>query len=64
MSLCETCKHFAPDEPFGFGSCERWNQGYGLKVNDMAENEVLVENDEGWGMVVGPKFGCVLHEGE
>jgi hypothetical protein len=22
---------------------------------------VLVENDEDWGMIVGPDFGCVLH---
>jgi hypothetical protein len=25
-------------------------------------NEVLVETDEGWGAMVGPKFGCVLWE--
>lgn len=29
-------------------------------MDELAPDEVLVENDEGWGMSVGPKFGCVL----
>jgi hypothetical protein len=57
---CATCKHFTP-ESSGFGSCAKWHRGYGVLLEDMAINEVLVEDDEGWGMLVGPCFGCILH---
>ena len=64
---CNACKHFeliAVQEfakvPQGSGHCERWHEGY--HVDDMQPNEAWVENDEGWGNVVGPDFGCVLFE--
>lgn len=60
---CADCKHFEADgSPAGFGHCSRWHEGYGIAESDMATNEALVENDEGWGNVVGPDFGCVLFE--
>lgn len=67
---CKTCKFFVPERRHrtaslnvdGYGSCTRWNTGYGYDVDEMPSNEVLVENDEGWAMVVGPDFGCVLWE--
>jgi hypothetical protein len=64
MGLCETCNHFQrdPNSARGFGGCGRWHQGYWTPEDKMADNEVLVESDEGWGMIMGPKFGCVLHE--
>jgi hypothetical protein len=64
METCKTCRHFTPEPnyPRGFGSCDRWTQGYGYSPEDLKSNEVLVENDEGWAMVCGPDFGCVLHE--
>lgn len=55
---CGTCHHFTPERD-GFGSCARWAQGYGSQ--DLAPNEVCVENDEGWGMIMGADFGCVLY---
>ena len=59
---CGTCAHFVPEAKSPpFGSCVRWHQGYGVQLEDVACNEVLVENDEGWGMIMGPDFGCVLH---
>lgn len=61
---CDTCRFFEPDansEPLR-GSCARWHKGYGIDPRAIADNEVLVEDDEWWGMVMGPKFGCVLHE--
>lgn len=70
MERCATCKHFQPQErashsgstpiPLGIGSCSRWHTGYG--TIELASNEVRVEDDEGWGMMMGPYFGCVLHE--
>lgn len=58
---CKDCKHFVPDQNrVGFGECTRWRVGY----NDegLALNECLVEGDEGWGMLIGEEFGCVLYE--
>lgn len=49
-----------PPEPYGY--CTRWHEGYGVRMEDVALNEAWVENDEGWANVVGPDFGCVLHE--
>jgi hypothetical protein len=67
MNLCKDCKHFEPIEvqqftkvPKGSGHCGRWYEGY--HVDAMQPNEAWVENDEGWGNVVGPEFGCVLFE--
>jgi hypothetical protein len=63
MWCCKDCKHFVPDsQRQPYGSCARWNVGYGYDTDSMPHNEVLVENDEGWGMLVGPNFGCVLFE--
>ena len=44
-----------------FGNCSRWAKGYG--DDPLADNEVIVEDDEGWGAVMGPQFGCVLWQG-
>lgn len=76
MNTCDTCKHYRPGapepgdvekKPPHLGWCARWRGGdgtggYGWSPEDIAENEVVVETDEGWGAQMGPKFGCVLHE--
>jgi hypothetical protein len=61
-ATCDTCKHFGPstEMPAPFGTCGRWKTGYDRP--HIEENECLVEDDEWWANVVGPKFGCVLHE--
>ena len=60
---CRTCRYYvAHDKPEGYGGCTRWHAGYGVEMSEVAANEVLVENDEGWGALMGPDFGCVLHE--
>lgn len=66
MGVCKDCRFFQPDTSrrVQYGSCERWNVGYGYNVTKMPLNEVLVENDEGWGMLMGPEFGCVLWEAQ
>jgi len=50
-----------------YGQCFRWHggngkDGYSTPLEDVADNEVIVETDEGWGALMGPKFGCVLWE--
>lgn len=63
MERCVTCRHFEPDATHRpYGACPRWNQGYAYNHTTMPLNEVVVENDEGWAAVMGPEFGCVLHE--
>ncbi len=64
---CKDCKHFSPDIAGaglgpGFGSCARWRFGYQHKLEECPKNELIVENDEGWGAWIGPEFGCVLFE--
>lgn len=65
MDTCKSCIHFIPADGTRYekrlGSCKRWEVGYsGAAVLPL--NEVIVENDEGWGAMMGPDFGCVLHE--
>lgn len=65
---CGTCRHWRAraDNPM-YGECERWLSGYhyfgdrGRDYNFSAD-EVVVENDEGWGSVMGHNFGCSLWE--
>ena len=60
---CADCKHWeASEKSPEYGHCSRWHEGYHLKIADVAKNEAWVEDDEGWGNVVGPDFGCVLFE--
>ena len=73
LGLCRNCRHFRPDgvteedtDRLGWDAapnqCARWHVGYGIDINKLAANEVVVEGDEGWGMWVGPDFGCILWE--
>lgn len=63
MERCATCEHFRPEEKQPpYGGCGRWNIGYRYAQATMPLNEVVVEDDEGWAMLMGPEFGCVLHE--
>lgn len=63
---CADCKFFEKNErnlpADGFGHCSRWKHGYHHKKEGFKPNDVLVEDDEGWGNAVGPEFGCVLFE--
>lgn len=62
MPTCDACKFWNKRGEDHLGYCGRWKEGYSIKLESIADNEVLVENDEGWGAMMGPKFGCVLHE--
>lgn len=70
MKTCNTCKHWGQgrgsnrDEDNRLKSCGAplIEYGYGIEEDDIANNGAHVEDDEGWGMVTGPEFGCILHE--
>ena len=59
---CDTCVHFTPLDLYVryVCSCPKMIYGYG---NDFGEDKdaLRVEDDEGWGMIPGPKFGCIHH---
>jgi hypothetical protein len=63
---CKTCKHFVSDDYKMPGSmtceCPKMKKGYCISLSELKPDEVLIENDEGWGWVVGPEFGCIHHE--
>jgi len=66
MQRCETCKYFSiwQKEYNIVGACSspKFLIGYHHFSKETKKDEVLVENDEGWGFIPGPKFGCVHHE--
>jgi hypothetical protein len=50
-----------------YGNCGRWLCGYGYfgdhgRDANFPMNEVVVEDDEGWGAMMGKDFGCSLFE--
>lgn len=67
MNTCDGCKHWI--QPTGsdnspLGSCEspKFIKGYHYEDVEALPDGVRVENDEGWGFVTAPKFGCVHWE--
>lgn len=63
MNTCSTCEFFIP-EADSFGSCTstKWVPGYSRNgFMGLEEDCVRVENDEGWGALVGKSFGCIHH---
>lgn len=70
---CGSCKFWEQDKPGpmsvdwvpreDMGTCRKWTRGYGEPdYADIPADGCHVEDDEGWGCMVGAKFGCVLWE--
>lgn len=58
---CKTCRWYNNDEEaWRMCNCPKMIYGYGRK-KDLHSDDLAVEDDEGWGMVPGPDFGCVHH---
>jgi hypothetical protein len=55
--ICETCQYYTPNTGGRGCQCPKMIFGYygRLPVGD----EVMLEDDEGWGIHQGPKFGCI-----
>jgi len=57
MNYCENCFYYTPDIEGHVCQCPKMIYGYyGVKS---AKDGMLVEDDEGWGFVPGPEFGCI-----
>lgn len=64
MNTCKNCKHFKYQNSeyeekgvSGTCNCEKFIMGY--HNPPIQSDEVLVEDDEGWGFIVGEDFGCI-----
>ena len=68
LAVCRNCKHWRLEHHnyfvgSGLGGCMSPDilQGYSClgSAAEVKSNQALVEDDEGWGMVTGPEFGCI-----
>ncbi|MHC4297999.1 MAG: hypothetical protein ACYS7Y_11910 [Planctomycetota bacterium] len=64
---CKTCawyKDNRPDETSHHSClCPKMVYGYGLWIEEQDRSDsLMVEDDEGWGIVPGPEFGCIHHK--
>jgi hypothetical protein len=67
MGRCATCVHwgnsraFTDDELNRLKSCDcpKFTYGYWDKEGEVPDDGGRIEDDEGWGMVTGPEFGCI-----
>ncbi len=59
---CKDCRRWHPRSTMRCGECSSPKMLYGYDVVFPGPDEVLIENDEGWGMLTGPEFGCVHFE--
>ena len=61
---CEMCKFWKKMKKYNLGdcSCDKFRTGYYLKFEDIQSDEILIEDDEGWGFHTGGNFGCIHHE--
>ncbi len=58
---CKTCKFYIPEDIYLYTChCPKMKYGYGKQ--DVDSDGVLIEDDEGWGMIPGPDFGCIHHK--
>ncbi len=58
MSRCTTCNWYGTADAHTC-ACPKMLYGYDSKIID--DDGVRIENDEGWGMIPGPDFGCIHH---
>ena len=66
MITCEQCKFWSheqdgiyPENEYSC-SCPKFILGY--SEISIRSDEILIEDDEGWGFAPGPKFGCIHGE--
>lgn len=61
MITCKECRYWIEGEKKGYKTCYSPDhlQGYYHHLKDLKSNQILIENDEGWGLYTGSDFGCV-----
>jgi hypothetical protein len=57
---CLTCHWYNNGEEL-WRECNCPKMVYGYGKTELHSDALAVENDEGWGMVPGPNFGCIHH---
>lgn len=64
MITCDKCNFWEQEKEKNLGvcDCDKFKQGYYYNFEDIADDEIWVENDEGWAFYTGPKFGCIHAE--
>ena len=61
MGHCKECKHACGGGRNGL-SCTHPKIIYGYGHKAPPDDGAIIEDDEGWGMIVGPLFGCIHFE--
>lgn len=65
---CRTCRFYTPHDAADSRMCTaprvlyRFKLSYAEISEEIRTYGLIVEDDEGWGMIPGPEFGCVLHQ--
>ncbi len=67
LGRCFTCKHWGKNRSYGEDEyrrlktcdCPKFEYGYHSDHDDIPNDGAAIEDDEGWGMVTGPDFGCI-----
>ncbi|MHC4300922.1 MAG: hypothetical protein ACYS7Y_26915 [Planctomycetota bacterium] len=63
VKTCDTCRWWSKSSSSdSWKMCSCPKMVYGYKARKQGRDELHVEDDEGWGMIPGPKFGCIHHE--
>jgi hypothetical protein len=65
MFSCKTCYWYMNDDlpdSCRICKCPKMFYGYRRRDGDQARDAVQIEDDEGWGMIPGPDFGCIHHK--
>lgn len=66
--ICENCKYYTYKKSdykqdkypmISECSCLKFEIGYSSNLEDIDNDGVLVEGDEGWGFMPNKKFGCI-----
>ena len=67
MNICKNCKWWVPSteyprEELKDCSNPKVKRGYAVGLDEVEKDGILIEDDEGWGWLVGPEFGCIHWE--
>ena len=57
--FCKDCSYWKKNTRLGECQSKKWKRGYWQTPGDIANDEIILEDDEGWGCFTGPEFGCI-----
>ena len=57
IKICKNCKHFNKEDHSC--KCNKFHYSCFLQLDEIEKDEIIVENDGGYGMTVGEEFGCI-----